>query len=207
MAPSNRPHEDSGWHRSTGSACLGAVEEALPMRTEALQKCSNLAFKGALRISLVALVAWGLWATLKHGGFSAWIDTVALVVGMAVLLSLFAQDFMERCGFECSAAGLVIHRSLGNSTILYSSITRVDRVRRVASGRSERVRVTFLQGGRRRRVHLTPEDPKAFAQDVAARCPQLKHSSPVKLKRDRSFRAATEAMAPEKRSRRPTADY
>lgn len=177
------------------------------MRTEAIQKCSSLVFKVALRISLVALVSWGLWATLKHGGLPGWVDTVALVVGLAVLLSLLAQDFMDRCGFECSGKGLVIHRPLGNSTILYSSITRVDRVRRVASGKSEKVRITFMQGGRRRRVHLTPEDPKFFAQDVAGRCPQLKHSSPVKLKRDRSFRAATEAMAPERRPRFDTADY
>jgi hypothetical protein len=177
------------------------------MRTEALQKCSNLAFKGALRTSLVALVGWGLWATLKHGGFSGWIDTVAIVVALAVLMGLFSRDFMDRCGFECTATGLVIHRPMGSTTILYPSITRVDRVRRVASGKSEKVRVTFLQGGRRRRVLLTPEDPKAFAQDVAGRCPQLKHSSPVKLKRDRSFRAATEAIAPEKRPRFKTADY
>lgn len=177
------------------------------MRTEALQKCSNLAFKGVLRISLVALVIWGLWATLEHGGFPGWIDTVALMLGLAVLLSLLAQDFMARCSFECSATGLVIHRPLGHSTILYPTITRVDRVRRVASGKSEKVRVTFIQGGRRRRVHLTPEDPKSFAQDVAGRCPQLKQSSPVKLKRDRSFRAATEAMVPEKRPRFDTADY
>lgn len=144
---------------------------------------------------------------MRPGGLPDWIDIVALVLGVAVLLALLSQDFMDRCGFECSATGLVIHRPLGKSSILYSSITRVDRVRRVASGKSEKVRVTFIQGGRRRRVHLMPEDPKAFAQDVAGRCPQLKHSSPVKLKRDRSFRAATEAMAPEKRPRFNTADY
>lgn len=177
------------------------------MRAEAVQKCSGLAFKGTLRISLIALVGWGLWSMLRHGGFPGWIDLVALALGLASLLGLLSQDFMDRCGFECSATGLVIHRPLGNSKILYSTITRVDRVRRVASGKSEKVRVTFMQGGRRRRVHLTPEDPKAFAQDVAGRCPQLKHSSPVKLKRDRSFRAATEAVVPEKRPRFKTADY
>lgn len=177
------------------------------MRTEALQKCSSLAFKGAFRLSLAALVGWGLWAILRDAGDPGWIGIVAVVLGVAVLLVLLSRDFMDRCGFECTATGLVIHRPLGSSSILYASITRVDRVRRVASAKSEKVRVTFLRGGRRRRVHLMPDDPKAFAQDVAGRCPQLKHSSPVKLKRDRSFRAATEAMVPERRPRFETADY
>lgn len=177
------------------------------MRTEALQKCSSLAFKGAFRLSLAALVGWGLWATLREAGDPGWIGVGVVVLGVAVLLALLSQDFMARCGFECTATGLVIHRPLGSSSILYASISRVDRVRRVASGKSEKVRITFTQGGRRRRVHLMPEDPKAFAQEVAGRCPQLKHSSPVKLKRDRSFRAATEAMVPEKRPRFNAADY
>lgn len=177
------------------------------MRTEALQKCSSLAFKGVFRLSLAALVGWGLWATLRQGGDPGWISLGAVVVGVAVLLALLSRDLMDRCGFECAATGLVIHRPLGSSSILYASITRVDRVRRVASGKSEKVRITFMQGGRRRRVHLMPEDPKAFAQEVAGRCPQLKHSSPVKLKRDRSFRAATAAMVPERRPRFETADF
>ncbi|WP_193214589.1 hypothetical protein [Luteolibacter marinus] len=177
------------------------------MKPEALQKLSFLVLRGSLLLALGALVALGIWMAADRQ--EAWVGFEGLVILILVggVMATWGKRFLVRSGYEVSDEGLIVHRALGSRMILYPTITRVDRVRRVASARTEMVRVTFRRGCKQEAVKIRVPRPDLLAAEVVRRCPQLKSSSAQKLARDRTFRAAEQLLRGASAPNSPEVDY
>lgn len=159
------------------------------MSSKACHKCSLHALGYALGASLVILLTGWFWLAIDNQDF--WATALGVLVPVATLLVFaWTRLFLAKSGCEIREAGLVIHRAFGSIEILYPSITRVDRVRRVSASRSELVRISFRSGGRKQAVAVRAAHPKLLAADIVKRCPRLKSASPQKTSRDPSFRMA-----------------
>lgn len=163
------------------------------MNLEASRKCSLLALGYALGASFAVLIVGWIWLTIHKHEF--WATAVGILVPVAVaIVFAWTRMFLSRSGCQLSDSGVVIHRAFGSMEILYSSISRVDRVRRVAASQSELVRITFRCGIEQKAVNVRPACTKLFAADIVARCPQLKSASAQKIVRDPTFRKADDFM-------------
>lgn len=170
------------------------------MRREALQKSSALALH---------LTLWGAFLTLcvlilalplqeQSQAFPQPADCVLLGLGMVT----FGFLFFLRTGYQVTDSALEVVRPFGTLRILHRSIFRIDRIRRSSSGRENRVRVSFKQGGAVRTIELKPGDPADFLATLVPRCPQLSSRRQWKLARNESFRVAREV--PPRKEAEPT---
>ena len=159
------------------------------MNSQASHKCSLHALGYALGASFVILLAGWIWLAIDNQDF--WATALGVLVPVAaVLVFAWTRLFLAKSGCELREAGLIIHRAFGSIEILYPSVTRVERVRRVSGSRSELVRISFRSGGGSQAVSVRAAYPKLLAADIVTRCPQLKSASPQKISRDPSFRMA-----------------
>jgi len=120
--------------------------------------------------------------------FPGWPGVGVAAVAFAGLLGLILLNLFSGSRYYASEASLVIHRPMRSLHILYSNISRIDRVRREARGSTGGVWITFRRGTHTRSLKLMPECPEALVWDILQHCPHLTGNKNLRLVRNRSFK-------------------
>ncbi|MEM1083626.1 MAG: hypothetical protein AAGI48_05850 [Verrucomicrobiota bacterium] len=164
------------------------------MRLEAKQKLSSAALILVVAFSALAFaVALVLWIL----GGDASLASGEVVVSLALATGLLA--FMAAClhhsGCRLHSDGVELGRAFGSMVIPYETVSRVERIARRNGGKSEKVRITFSDGSKVRKVDVMPESPAQLVSDLVSRCPGLTSSRKRKIKKDSTFRVAKQPLA------------
>jgi hypothetical protein len=165
------------------------------MKTESKQKLATLAFSGFMAYAVAALIPIGGAVAFLHQDSPGTMVGIAVIVFLALGVGLFGLRFIGQSGYRFSKGGMVVARPLGTYHIDYASVSRVERVTRSNSRRTEKVRLTFDCLGKDRVVTITPESSGIVVAEILSRCPRLTSSTTHRLKRDGTFRAAREVFS------------
>lgn len=165
------------------------------MRQEATSKFSEVILITVVMVSFTSLVVIGFGLILgTHGNPQSLRSLLTLWVS-GIVVAAFGLRALSTSGFKLSEEGISVGRPFGEHLIAFSSISRVERVRRKGSKNGERVRVIFAEEGEEKTVEITPANPALLVHDVLRNCPQITQTKSSTLKKDGSFRAAKKSMA------------
>ena len=147
----------------------------------------SAAFPWELVCAVPLLIMAGLIA-MEIPEFPGWPGVGVAAVAFAGLLGLVLLNLFSESRYHASEAALVIHLPMRSLHILYSNISRIDRVRREARGSTGGVWITFRRGTHTRTLKLMPECPEALVWDILQHCPHLTGNKNLRLVRNRSFK-------------------
>jgi hypothetical protein len=164
------------------------------MNTESKQKLSALALSGALTYAVAALIVIGTTVAFIQHDSPVILSGIIVVVGLAAVVGFLGLRFLDRSGYRFLDSCMVIDRPFGSLHIAYDCVSRIERVTRTNTRKTEKVRVTFRHLGRERVLTLTPECPAIAASEILAHCSRLTSIKTCRLKRDHSFRDAREMV-------------
>jgi hypothetical protein len=176
------------------------------MRKESAQKCSRAALHLLMSVCFFALMAVGILMIVSQSRIPLAFQPFWPVFFGGAAVALFGLRAISKAGISLYKDALSVAGPFGEHRIDYRTISRVERVRRKGSKKSEKVRLTFRQLGLEKVVEITPADPDLLVCDLMGKCPHITEARSSHSKRNRSFREAKETLSPRRR-RMPPVDY